>query len=46
MDATHNRYFATLEELYSSLTSTFRSMQKAPFQVQGLLHLKYNCIQI
>jgi transposase len=38
MDATHNRYFLTLEELYGSLTSTFRSIQQAPSQVQGLLH--------
>jgi transposase len=38
VDATHNRYFVTLDELYSSLTSTFRSIQKAPFQVQGLLY--------
>ena len=38
VDATHNRYFVTLEELYGSLTSTFRSIQKAPSQIQGLLH--------
>jgi transposase len=36
--ATHNRYFVALDDLYSSLTSTFRSIQRAPSQVQGHLH--------
>jgi len=37
-EATHNRYFVTLEELHSTLTSTFRSIQKAPSQIQGYLY--------
>ena len=36
--ATHNRYFVALEDLYSSLTSAFSSIRRAPLQVQGYLH--------
>lgn len=35
---THNRYFSSLEELWSTLTSTFRSIQKNSSQVQGYLY--------
>ena len=34
---THNRYFVTQLELRSTLTSTFRSIQHNPRQVQGYL---------
>jgi len=34
---THNRYFATQGELHSTLTSTFRSIQKRPSQGHGYL---------
>ena len=33
----HNRYFTTQQELRSTLTSTFRSIQHNPQQVQGYL---------
>jgi len=36
--ATHNRYFNTMDELESSVISTFRSMQRNPLQIQGYLH--------
>lgn len=38
LHGTHNRYFTTQYELHSALTSTFRSIQKNPSQVQGYLH--------
>lgn len=34
---THNRYFKTQSELHSTLTSTFRSIQRNPRQVMGYL---------
>lgn len=34
---THNRYFKTQSELRSTLTSTFRSIQRNPRQVMGYL---------
>jgi len=34
---THNRYFAQLSELESTLVRVFRSMQRAPAQLEGLL---------
>lgn len=34
---THNRYFATETELYTTLTSVFRSMQRQPEQIMGYL---------
>ena len=37
INGTHNRYFATQQELYSTLTSTFRSIQMNPSQVRGYL---------
>jgi len=37
LHGTHNRYFPTQDELYSALTSTFRSIQRNPSQVQGYL---------
>lgn len=37
MNGTHNRYFAIRDELYSTLTSTFRSIQRDPSQIQGYL---------
>ena len=37
LQGTHNRYFATQQELHSALTSTFRSIQKNPAQIQGYL---------
>lgn len=37
LHGTHNRYFTTQNELYKTLTSTFRSIQKNPVQVQGYL---------
>jgi len=37
MYGTHNRYFATQDELRSALTSTFRSIQKNPSQITGYL---------
>jgi transposase len=38
LHGTHNRYFATQDELRSALTSTFRSIQKNPSQIMGYLH--------
>ena len=35
---THNRYFATKDELGSSLFSVFKSMQKKPDQIRGYLN--------
>jgi transposase len=37
LHGTHNRYFATQDELRSALTSTFRSIQKNPSQIMGYL---------
>jgi transposase len=37
LHGTHNRYFINQNELYSTLTSTFRSIQKNPLQVIGYL---------
>ncbi|MBI4739576.1 IS630 family transposase [Candidatus Woesearchaeota archaeon] len=37
LHGTHNRYFPTQDELRSTLTSTFRSIQRNPTQVQGYL---------
>jgi len=37
LHATHNRYFPTQDELYSTLFSTFRSIQMNPSQVTGYL---------
>ncbi len=37
LHGTHNRYFATQDELHSALTSTFRSIQRNSKQVQGYL---------
>lgn len=34
---THNRYFATEEELLETLTSVFRGIQKNPNQIKGYL---------
>jgi transposase len=34
---THNRYFATEQELQTTLTSVFRSMQRNPEQIRGYL---------
>lgn len=36
LQATHSRYFVTLAELHSALTSPFRSIQKAPSQISRL----------
>ena len=38
LHGTHNRYFASQEELKATLISTFRSIQKKPSQVQGYLN--------
>jgi transposase len=38
LHGTHNRYFASQDELRSTLISTFRSIQKNPSQVQGYLN--------
>lgn len=35
--ATHNRYFKTVDELESTVISTFRSMQRRPSQILGYL---------
>ncbi|MFZ1976683.1 MAG: IS630 family transposase [Bacteroidota bacterium] len=37
LHGTHNRYFSTQNELYSTLTSTFRSIQMNPSQILGYL---------
>ena len=37
LHGTHDRYFVTQEELRSTLTSTFRSIQMNPKQVMGYL---------
>jgi transposase len=37
MHGTHNRYFTSQDELRSALTSTFRSIQSNPSQVEGYL---------
>jgi transposase len=37
LHGTHNRYFSTQDELHSTLTSTFRSIQMNPLQVMGYL---------
>jgi transposase len=37
LHGTHNRYFATQDELRSALTSTFRSIQRNSQQVRGYL---------
>lgn len=38
LHGTHNRYFPTQDALRGTLTSTFRSIQHNPAQVQGYLH--------
>lgn len=37
MTCTHNRYFPTQEALYSTLISTFKSIQHNPLQIMGYL---------
>jgi transposase len=37
MKGTHNRYFASLDELNTTLTKVFRSMQRNPDQIRGYL---------
>ena len=37
MNGTHNRYFASLDELRHTLTSIFRSIQRDPDQIRGYL---------
>jgi transposase len=34
---THNRYFATKEELHTTLTTVFRNIQRCPDQIRGYL---------
>jgi transposase len=34
---THNRYFATEEEIVATLTSVFRSIQRSPEQIMGYM---------
>jgi transposase len=37
ISGTHNRYFASHDELVTTLTSVFRSMQRRPDQIRGYL---------
>jgi len=37
MNGTHNRYFLDVDELLSTLTSVFRSIQRNPRQIEGYL---------
>ncbi len=37
INTTHNRYFKTIDELKSSLMSTFRSMQRKPAHIYGYI---------
>lgn len=38
LTATHNRYFPSQNELWWTLRTTFRSIQKRPNDIQGYLH--------
>ena len=37
LHGTHNRYFPTQQDLFSTLVSTFRSIQQNPSQIMGYL---------
>jgi hypothetical protein len=38
MAGTHNRYFESIEEIATTLTRVFRSIQKNPNQIRGYLN--------
>jgi transposase len=38
VNGTHDRFFPTQEELYSTLVSTFKSIQRNPLQIMGYLN--------